>query len=153
MSPRHGGLRSSAGELPEPSRHDHHGATRAACVIIQVCPIVVGRVDEVIRVTLWDLISGIFVVSPLVASLGTAKTQHAGVSGWLLAALVGIVMGLASVLFVRTAVSRAIARLVTGKPETTAANVGVALLYFASLLLGFAATVASSVLTSRALAT
>ncbi len=62
-------------------------------------------------------------------------------------------MGLASVLFVRTAVSRAIARLVTGKPETTAANVGVALLYFASLLLGFAATVASSVLTSRALAT
>ena len=102
--------------------------------------------------TLWDLISSICALSPLVASLGVAKGQHTGVAGWLIAVFVGAAMGIATVALVRTVVSRAIDRLVTGKPPTTAAEVGVALLYLISLLLGFAATAASSLLTSRALA-
>jgi hypothetical protein len=61
-------------------------------------------------------------------------------------------MGIATVALIRTVVSRAIDRLVTGKPPTTAAEIGVALLYLVSLLLGFVATAASSLLTSRALA-
>lgn len=103
------------------------------------------------RVTLWDMISGFCALSPLVASLGVAKGQHTGVAGWLIAVFIGGAMAIATVALVRTVVSRAIDRLVTGKPPTTAAEIGVALLYLVSLLLGFAAMVASSLLTYRAL--